>query len=83
MVQKQFYVIFFFKKMQMQTSFDNGKPNFGWGKGGGWMKSLWGECFSKISKEMEFFILQVFMLNSMVDWAGCPAQSPIFKKLPL
>lgn len=79
-VQKQFFAIFFFKKMQMQTSFDNGKPNFVEGKW--WIKSL-GKFFSKISKEKEFFYPLSLHVKTVADWVGCSAQSSVFKKLPL
>lgn len=65
--------------MQMQTSFDNGKPHFGWGKGGVDEFTMGGMFFQDFQRD-GFFILQVFVLNSTADWAGCRARSPVFKK---
>lgn len=62
----------------MQASFDNGKPNFG---GRGWIKSLQGETFFQDFQRDGVFYPLSLHVNSVADWAGCPAQSPILKKI--
>ena len=71
MVQKQFCVIFFFlKKMQMQTILIMESQIL---VGGEVDRNHYGGKFSKISKEIEFFLTFVFMLNSIqLGWLSCP-----------